>query len=123
MLPGGLLSTKYSSDLAIVRTKTQWAFLAALLIIFLVIVPLFASPYWFSQLQRIAVVLLIVLGLHILSGLCGLISIGQAAFALIGAYAVTTITYHYDMSGWLCLPLAALAAGVIGLIFGLPFLR
>jgi len=123
MLPGGLFSTKYASDLAIIRTKTQWAFLAVLLVIFLLIVPLMSSDYWLTQFTKIAITIIVVLGLHILSGLCGLISIGQAGFVCVGAFTTAILVSHFDMNGWLCLPIAGLAAGLAGLVVGLPAFR
>jgi branched-chain amino acid transport system permease protein len=127
MLPGGVFSTKYETDVAILRTKTQW-FLLALGIMFLFVIPLFAPDYWLSQLTYLAIVIVAVLGLHVLTGLCGQISIGHAAFMAVGAYAIAILTTRYEPFGadgdwiwaWLCLPISALAAGLVGLIFGLP---
>jgi len=127
VLPGGVFNTKYESDVAILRTKTQW-FLLALGVIFLFLLPLFAPDYWLSQLTSLAIVIVAVLGLHVLTGLCGQISIGHRAFVGVGAYAVAILTTRYEPFGaglawvwtWLCLPISALAAGLVGLIFGLP---
>ena len=119
MLPGGVFNTKYESDVAILRTKTQW-FLLALGIVLLFLIPLFAPDYWLSQLTYIAIVIVAVLGLHVLTGLCGQISIGHSAFMAVGAYAVAILTTRYGLSPWACLPISALAAGLVGLIFGLP---
>ena len=127
MLPGGVFNTKYESDVAILRTKTQW-FLLALGVIFLFVLPLIATDYWLSQLTGLAIVIVAVLGLHVLTGLCGQISIGHRAFVGVGAYAVAILTTRYEPFGadlawvwsWLCLPISALSAGLVGLIFGFP---
>jgi len=124
MLPGGVFNTRYESDLAILRTKTQW-FLLALGIVLLFTFPLmpFGTAYWLSWLTRVAITIVAVLGLHILLGLCGQVSIGHAAFLGVGAYTVAVLATKYDVNGWLCLPLSGLAAGVVGVFFGLPSFR
>ena len=107
--------------MAFLRTKTQWS-LMIIAAIFLLTVPLFASPYWLSWLTRVASVIVAVLGLHVLTGMTGLFSIGHAAFIAVGSYT-TAILVGHGVSGWACLPLSALSAGVIGMFFGLPCFR
>ena len=122
MLPGGVFSTDYGSEMAIVRTRMQWVLLAAA-VVFLFVTPLFVSSYWLVWATRVAITIVAVLGLHILTGLCGQVSMGQAAFMGIGAYAVAILTTKAGLNGWLCLPISAVSAGVIGLVFGLPCFR
>jgi len=122
VLPGGIFNTKYESDLAILRTKMQWIILGLALVIVFTI-PLHASPYWLAWFSRLAITVVAVLGLHILTGLCGQISIGHAAFIGVGSYAVAILTVKSGVNGWLCLPISALAAGVVGVFFGLPAFR
>ena len=122
MLPGGVFNTAYQSDLAILRTRTHWVLLAiGLVIVFTV--PLFADDYWLGLLIDLGIAIVAVLGLHILSGLCGLISIAQAAFVGVGAYTVAILTTQVGLNSWLCLPICALSAGLVGLFFGLPCFR
>jgi len=124
VLPGGTFNTKYESDLAVIRTKWQWVLLGLLLVICFTL-PLFPfiSGYWLAWFTKVAIVIVAVLGLHILTGLCGQISIGHSAFLGVGAFAVAIFTAKTGMSGWLCLPISVLAAGAIGLFFGLPCFR
>jgi len=122
VLPGGVFNTRYESDLAILRTRLQWVLLAVGLILVFTF-PLFGSAYWLSWLTRLAITIVAVLGLHVLTGLCGQVSIGHAAFLGVGAYTVAILATQYDVNGWLCLPLSGLAAGVVGIIFGLPSFR
>ncbi len=122
MLPGGVFASKYETDMAIVRTPAQWA--ALLLAVALVLaVPLFASSYWLSWLTSVATVIIAVLGLHVLTGLCGQVSLGHSAFMGVGAYAAAILATRYGVNGWLCLPASCLAAGLAGLVFGLPSFR
>jgi branched-chain amino acid transport system permease protein len=90
---------------------------------FLFSIPLFASDYWVTWLTLLAITIVAVMGLHILTGLCGIFSIGQAAFMGVGAYTVAILTSRYGLSGWVCLPLSALSAGLVGLFFGIPCFR
>lgn len=104
------------------RTKTQWVLLLAV-VAFLLSIPSFASAYWLTQLTLICITVIVVLGLHILCGLCGLISIGQAGLMAVGAYTAAILTTRYDIDGWICLPFSALAAGLVGVLVGLPSFR
>lgn len=122
MLPGGVRSFKYESEAAVLRTKTQWLLLCIGLA-FLFTFPLFASDYWQSWLTKLGITIVAVLGLHILMGLCGQISVGHAAFVAVGAYTVGVLTVRHDLNWWACLPLAGLVAGVVGIVFGLPSFR
>lgn len=122
MQPCGVFATKYESDIAVVRTKTQWFLLCALLL-FLCTLPAFASRYWLGWMTGLFVTILAVLGLHILTGLCGIVSLGQAAFVAVGAYTTAVLDGRYGLSGWLCLPVAGVSAGLAGLLFGLPSFR
>lgn len=122
MLPGGVFSASYETDMAIVRTRAQWVVL--LLVVALALcVPLFASSFWLTWLTSVAIVIIAVLGLHILTGLCGQVSLGQTAFMGVGAYAAAILSTRYGVNGWVCLPASCLFAGVAGLVFGLPCFR
>ena len=122
MLPGGVFNQSYARDVAIVRTRTQWLMLLAALA-FVFSIPAFANDYWLGWLTKLFIVIIAVLGLHILTGLCGQFSIGHAAFVGVGAYTAAILTTKYGLSGWLCLPLSALVAGIVGLFFALPCFR
>lgn len=122
MRPGGVFDESYETDIAIVRTRTQWFLLfAALVCMFLI--PVFADAYWLGWLTKLFITIIAVLGLHVLTGLCGQFSIGHAAFVGVGAYIAAILTTKCGLSGWLCLPLSALATGIVGLLFGLPCFR
>ena len=122
MLPGGVFNTNYGSEMAIVRTRMQWVLLAACIAL-LFSIPLLASSYWLTWMTKVGITIVAVLGLHILTGLCGQVSMGQAAFMGVGAYAVAILTTKVGLNGWLCLPISALSAGLVGLVFGLPCFR
>ena len=122
MRPCGVFDKSYSRDIAIIRTWQHWAVLIFALM-FIYIFPLFGSYYLISFLNMLAVTVIVVLGLQIVSGYCGQISFGQAAFMAIGAYASSILTIKFGYSFWLALPLSGVIAGVIGVIGGAPSLR
>lgn len=123
MLPSGVFSNKYASELKLFKTPTQWFLLLVVLLVFFLLVPYIASPYWLTKLIIIGIHIIVLLGLHILVGLCGLASLGQAGFMAIGAFTVAILSSQWDINGWLCLPLSALAAGLVGLVVGLITVR
>jgi branched-chain amino acid transport system permease protein len=71
----------------------------------------------------IGIAVISVHGLNILTGYCGQISIGHVGFMAVGAYTCAILTAKFGWSFWMALPCAALAAGIAGLIFGLPSLK
>ena len=122
MLPGRTFNENYGQDIAIVRTRLQWGLLIFFLI-FLLTLPLFASSSIINLLSIIGITAISVLGLNILTGYTGQISLGQAAFMAVGAYTSAIMVNNLGLSFWLTLPCAGLMAGLVGLIFGLPSLK
>jgi len=121
-LPCGTFSENYAQDMAIFRTKAHWVMLFAFLI-FLFTCPLFFSDRILTIMTIIGITIISVHGLNILNGYCGQISIGHAGFMAVGAYTSGVLTAKLGWSFWAALPCAALAAGIAGLIFGLPSLK
>lgn len=122
MRPCGTFDRSYAQDMAIIRTRLQWIILIVGLVL-LFSAPLFASGRWLNLLNLIGISVIAVHGLNILTGYCGQISLGQAAFMAVGAYTSGVLTAKLGFSFWAALPCAAVSAGIVGLIFGLPSLR
>lgn len=121
-LPSGIYNVNYGQDMAIARTKSQWGLLIGFLI-FILLLPLYASEYITSFVIVIAVSVIAVHGLNILTGYCGQLSIGHAAFMAVGAYTSAILCSTLGVSFWVALPCAGIAAGLAGLIFGTPSLK
>src|SRR5688572_2950855 len=81
------------------------------------------SDFQFLQLSLMIVYAIAVLGLNLLTGFNGQISLGHGAFFAIGAYAAAILMDRWDWPYWATLPIAALACFVAGYLFGLPALR
>jgi branched-chain amino acid transport system permease protein len=85
--------------------------------------PLYAGQSTVSLVNRIGITVIAVQGLNLLTGYTGQISLGQAAFMTVGGYISALLVNNLGWSFFLALPMAALGAGLVGLIFGLPSLR
>ncbi len=120
--PAGEFDRSYEYDKAIFRQPWQMG-LALIAIIAVYLVPLWGSPLIISTVNRICYTLIAVQGLNMLTGYTGQISLGQAAFMLVGGYASALVTIYFGLPIFLAIPVAAVVAGVVGLLFGLPSLR
>ncbi len=89
----------------------------------LAVAPLFAGTYWMDVLNRIGIAIIGAIGLNILLGYTGQISIGHAAFLAVGAYSTALLETHFHLPFYLALPLAAFVTSAFGLVFGIPSLR
>lgn len=121
-LPAGIFNINHAKDMAIFRTKLHWVLLVALLVL-LFSLPLFLSSRFLSLIIVICVTVISVQGLNILTGYCGQISLGQAAFMAVGAYTSGILSIRFGLPGWAGLICSGLMASLVGLIFGLPAVR
>jgi branched-chain amino acid transport system permease protein len=111
----------YSEDMAIFETPLSRWLLGAFLVAFAT-VPLFATHYWLDILNRIMVAVIAAMGLNILTGYTGQISLGNAAFLSVGAY-VTAYLGRMDVPFLVVIPVAGIVTALIGMVFGVPSLR
>jgi branched-chain amino acid transport system permease protein len=100
----------------------QWLGLAVLLVLACVL-PFVVSNYRVFQFTLALVYAIALLGLNMLTGYNGQISLGHGAFYAIGAYLAAVLMDKFGMPYWLTVPLAGAACLVIGFLFGLPALR
>lgn len=117
----GVFDETYELDIAIIRTWEHWTILLVILGI-LFILPLVASYYIVSLVNGILVTSIMVIGLQIVMGYCGQVSLGQAALMAVGAFGSTVLRLN-GLSFWLALPLSGIMAAIVGLIGGAPSLR
>jgi len=121
-LPSGTRNYTYAQDMAILRTKTQWALMAVFLV-FLLTAPLYLGNYLLSVANLIGITLIAATGLNILTGYCGQLSVGHAGFIAVGAYTSAVLTHRLELPFLVGLICAGLMAGLVGLIFGIPSIR
>jgi branched-chain amino acid transport system permease protein len=100
------------------------AALAVLVWLVVAFVPTFLfSDYHLFQLTMVVVYAIAILGLAILTGFNGQISLGHGAFYAIGAYVTAILMSEYDVPYWATLPVSAIVCAVVGFLIGLPALR
>ena len=121
-LPSGTRNYTYAQDMAILRTKTHWTLFIGFLALLLAS-PLYLSNYWLGVANLISITLIAAIGLNLLVGYCGQLSIGHAGFIAVGAYTSAVLTNRLELPFLVGLLCAGLMAGFIGLIFGLPSIR
>jgi branched-chain amino acid transport system permease protein len=121
MLPSGVFFQSYAAERAITRTGPQRASLIVFLVVLLALGP-FMSDYWLGVITLGAITLVAVLGLHITTGMAGLLNLGQSAFVGIGAFVAASLAAQ-GLSWCVTIPVAALASGLVSVVFGLPALR
>jgi branched-chain amino acid transport system permease protein len=96
---------------------------ASVALLLLLTIPHLLPGKYLLQLVNLGLIsLIVVVGLNYITGYCGQINFGQAAFWGIGAY-VTAISTMNGISFWLAIPLAAAATGLCSLLLGIPTLK
>ncbi len=81
------------------------------------------SDYRLFQLTMVAAYAIAILGLDMLTGYTGQISLGHGAFYAVGAYTAAILMANFDVPYWATLPIAALICAGFGFAFGFPALR
>ncbi|TFZ03586.1 branched-chain amino acid ABC transporter permease [Ramlibacter humi] len=121
----GQFKTSYRADQQIFPILQDRWFMVALLLAAFVVVPMVASDYWFRAiLIPFLIMALAALGVNILVGYCGQISLGSGAFMAVGAYGAYNFFVRIaDMPVVPAILLGGLCATVFGILFGLPSLR
>jgi len=121
----GQFKTSYRADLAIFPILQDRIALLGLLAIAFVVVPLSAPEYLFrAVLIPFLILSLAALGLNILVGYCGQISLGTGAFMAVGAYAAYNFSVRIPgMPLIAALLLGGGCATLVGVLFGIPSLR
>lgn len=120
--PAGDFDRTYQQDMALLRRPWHYG-LVILALLAAYTIPQWGSAYVISTANRIAYTIIAVQGLNLLTGYTGQISLGQAAFMLLGGYFSALLVIHAGLSFFIALPVAALGTGLAGLLFGLPSLR
>jgi len=101
-----------------------WRWAATLLAIAIaVVLPFTLRNYHVFELTLVMIYAIAVLGLNILTGYNGQISLGHGGFFAAGAYTAAILMHRYGVPYWATLPPAGLICFVLGVLFGLPALR
>ena len=106
------------------RTGGRWKTFGLLALLGIAaLAPLVATDFQLFKLTNILIYAIALLGLNILVGYNGQISLGHGAFYAIGAYAAAILIVHFDVGHLAAIPIAGALCLVAGFLFGLPMLR
>jgi len=121
----GQFKSTYAQDQAVFPIPLDASFVALVAVVAFILVPMVASEYW---LQAVLIPFLVfsmaAMGLNLLTGYAGQISLGTGAFMAVGGYSTYKITTAFpDFNIILAFLLSGLIAAGVGILFGLPSLR
>src|SRR5438067_7697047 len=119
----GVLKTTYEADMALYPLPiARWA-VAAVAVLFFVVIPLTLHDYYLSVANLGWIAVIGALGLNILVGYTGQVSIGHGAFMSVGAYTAANLANRLGAPWPLTLLAGGLMAALIGAVVGIPSLR
>jgi len=121
----GQFKTTYRSDQALFPIAQDRFFLFGIIAIAFLVVPFFINDYWANALLLpFLVYALAAIGLNILTGYCGQLSLGTGGFLAVGAYAsYKLMTSFPDMNLIVVFLLSGFVTALVGILFGIPSLR
>ncbi len=122
-LPCGVYHEYYRQDHSWWQTKFVRGKMILLGLLIFGVIPAFADNYSLGVLTEVAYTALGALGVQLLIGFCGQITLGHAAFLAVGAYTSALLMLQLNVPYLLTFPAAGLVAGIWSVIFGLPSAR
>ena len=118
--PCGNYREKYIQELSIFETDFGRVCLGLFLLVLFFVTPFTVSPYMLYILNTIGIAAIAAVGLNILIGYTGQISLGHGAFFGVGAYAAAILATRFGIGFYLAIPAAGIITALVGLIFGIP---
>ncbi len=112
----------YYEDIKLFQTVWIRAWVL-LFLVALVTLPLWGNPYMIYLMNLSCVAAVAALGLNLLTGFTGQISLGHAAFVAIGAYGTAILSTRFGLPFWICVPASGVMAAIVGFGVGIPCLR
>ena len=118
----GIHHRSYRAELRLRHTKAEW-FRFGLVVVLLLVVPYLLNTYWLGIANSILIAVVGAVGLNILVGFTGQISLGQGGFLAVGAYTSAILSTRAGLPVPLAVVVAVLVTAGVGALFGLPALR
>ncbi|MBI3990175.1 MAG: branched-chain amino acid ABC transporter permease [candidate division NC10 bacterium] len=119
----GVLKTSYEADMALYPIPLARSTVLGIAIIVFLPFPVLANDYLLSVANLVNIAILGALGLNILTGYTGQVSLGHGAFMSVGAYTAAILATRYHLPFWLALAAGGVMAAAVGSFFGIPSLR
>ena len=105
------------------RTLPPRYWLVLVVVLFFIGLPTVIDSFQSGEWAQALVLAIAIMGLNILVGYSGQLSLGHGAFMALGAYISAILAHRYKMDYLVTIPIAGLLTGVIGFLFGVPALR
>lgn len=105
------------------RSKSVTLPATGILLVGAIVFPLLVSIYQVNIVISALIYVILALGLNLVVGLAGMLHLGHAAFFAFGAYTYGLLYANFGIGFWVSLPIAAVVAGLAGLLLGIPVLR
>lgn len=124
-LPSGIYHETYAADHAVWQWRTPFVWMGLLTAAFVLayLLPWHTSGYVLGVANVLGYTILSALGVQLLIGYCGQVTLGHAAFIAVGAYGTGIGILHYGLPYPAALVIGALLAGAWSVLFGLPSAR
>ena len=128
-LPCGDYHESYREEHGWWQTKFIKGKMILLFLVVFFVIPYWADSYWISVCNQIGYTILGALGVQLLIGFCGQVTLGHAAFLAVGAYTSTLLVLEFPwpqfLTDWglsypISIVVAAIVAGICSVLFGLP---
>jgi len=111
------------SALTRVHRLLPWLLAYLLLIPLPILLEFGISDYYIDLANRACLFILLCVGLNIVKGFCGQVTVGHIGLYAIGAVSSALLSLNYGLSFWVSAPFAVLITGFAGIIVGLPSVR
>lgn len=105
------------------RSAPPRYWLVGVVVLFLAAFPTVVSSFTASEWAGALILAIAIMGLNILVGYSGQLSLGHGAFMALGAYTSAILAHHYGVAFLITIPIAGLVTGLVGFLFGIPALR
>jgi branched-chain amino acid transport system permease protein len=118
----GIYHTSYEADYALRKARAEWIRLA-LVVVVVIAAPFVLNPFWLTVANQVGIAIIGAIGLNILVGHTGQISLGAGAFLGVGAYTSANLVSRFEVPALVAIAAAVAVTTVVGTFFGLPSLR
>jgi branched-chain amino acid transport system permease protein len=118
--PCGNYRENYAQELTIFETDYGRISMCIFLLLLFFATPFLVSPYMLYVINTIGIAAIAAIGLNILVGYTGQISLGHGAFFGVGAYAAAVLATRFGVGFYLAIPAAGVVTALVGMIFGIP---
>ncbi len=119
-LPCGVYHEYYRQDQAWWQTRFVIGKMLLLGLFIFYILPYWGGLYWIGVANLVAYTIMGALGVQLLIGFCGQVTLGHAAFIAVGAYTATLLTLQLNLPYLLSMLVGGIVAGLWAVLFGLP---